>query len=293
MVKMFSSTDSSRLFLMENYHMKVITELKGSKLSANKLLVLVSGVLFYVLAAGQFMFAYYTLVFYGRSSIEGHFEKWNKVMPTGLIDGDIVGNLMLGIHLLLAFVITAGGPIQLMPWVRNNFRSFHRWLGRVYIGTAFIASISGLYMIATRDTLGGIPLKLANTLDALLIMLFAVLALRTARQRKFALHRKWTLRLFIVVSGVWFIRIWYGFCRVVFEGKIPGSAPNLEGITNILIGFGSYLLPLVLLELFFMAQKRRDSGFSLLVSALLAIFMVIMAMGIFSFSQVWLYRLTI
>ena len=293
MVKMFFSTDSFWFFLMENHRMKVIAGFKGNALSANGLLVLVSGTLFYVLAVGQFIFAYYTLVFYGRSSIEGHFEKWNKVMPTGLINGDMVGNLILAIHLFLAVVITVGGPVQLMPWVRNNFRTFHRGLGRIYIITAFIASISGLYMIATRDTLGGIPLKLANTLDAILIMLFAFLALRTARQRKFALHRKWTLRLFVVVSGVWFIRIWYGFCRLVFEGKIPGSAPNLEGITNILIGFGSYLLPLFLLELFFMAQKRRDNGFSLLVFGLLLVFMVIMAMGIFSFSKVWFYRLTI
>ncbi|WP_158259141.1 DUF2306 domain-containing protein [Flagellimonas meridianipacifica] len=248
---------------------------------------------FIVMAIGQFLFAFYVLVFYGKSSINGHFEKWGKVMPTGLIDGDLLGNLMLGIHLLFAFVITVGGPLQLMPIVRNNFRAFHRISGRLYIVTAFIASITGLYMIITRHTLGEIPLKLANALNAILIMWFAYLAIKTARERNFKAHQKWAIRLFIVVSGVWFIRIWYGFCRFIFEGKIPGSAPNLEGITNILIGFGSYLLPLLLIELFFLSKNRSSRSLSFTISISILLLAIVIAIGTYSFGHIWLKRLYI
>lgn len=248
---------------------------------------------FIIMAIGQLMFALYVFLFYGKSSISGHFEKWDKVMPTGLIDGDLLGNIMLGAHLFFALVITVGGPLQLIPFVRNNFRAFHRISGRLYIITAFIASITGLYMIISRHTLGGIPLKLANALDALLIMWFAYLAIKKARQHNFREHQKWAMRLFIVVSGVWFIRIWYGFMRFVFEGKIPGSAPNLEGVTNILIGFGSYLLPLFVLELYFSAKRRKSKVLSFTVSITTALLAIVVAIGTFNFAHIWLNRLYI
>ena len=49
------------------------------------------------------------------------------------------------------------------------------------------------------------------SLNGVLIMIFAEIALRYARARKIAVHRRWALRTFMVVSGVRFLRVIYKF----------------------------------------------------------------------------------
>jgi len=84
--------------------------------------------------------------------------------------------------------------------------AFHRWNGRVYMVSAFSVSLAGLYMMWFRGTVGGFSQHLAQSLDAVLIMLFAVIALRYAMARDFKAHRRWALRLYLVVSASLFIR---------------------------------------------------------------------------------------
>ena len=260
---------------------------------ANKWMVFSGKVWFMAAATGQLLFAFYIAVFYGRSTATGHLEKWNKVMPTGLIDGDLIGNIVLGLHILLAFIITVGGPIQIIPYLRNRFRALHRWNGRVYMVTAFLASLGGVYMIYSRDTLGGVSHQIGNTLNALLIMLFAVLAWRTAISKQFNDHRRWAIRTFLMVNGVWFIRIFYGFARLVFDGKIPGSATNLEGPTDIFIVFANTLVPLALAERYFMAEGKSSVKFKWITTSAIGVFTLIMSMGIYNFGKIWIARLSI
>ena len=74
------------------------------------------------------------------------------------------------------------------------------------IVTAFTISLAGLYMMWFRGTVGDLSQHLGQSLDAVLIMLCAVLALRYALARDFKTHRRWALRLFMVVSASLFIR---------------------------------------------------------------------------------------
>jgi hypothetical protein len=100
-------------------------------------------------------------------------------------------------------------------------------------------------MIWTRATLGGILINdISVSVDGVLIMLFAAIALRYAMARDFDAHPRWALRTFIVVSGVWFTRVMYAFLSIVTQGHTPGVTDNMTGPVNIAIGFASYLLPL-------------------------------------------------
>ena len=67
-------------------------------------------------------------------------------MPTGHIAGDTMGNVAMVIHILIAAVVTLGGPLQLIPRVRASFPAFHRWNGRVETTTVVVTSITGLYL---------------------------------------------------------------------------------------------------------------------------------------------------
>ena len=165
-----------------------------------------AGLWFLVAVIGQWIFVYYIVAFYGGSAMRGDFEAWKKVLPQGIIAGDTMGNIALAAHLFLAAIITVGGPLQLIPQVRARAPTFHHWNGRVYLLAAFVASISGLYMVWTRGAVGGMIMHISISINAILILICAAMALRFAIARDIATHRRWALRLFLVVSGVWFRR---------------------------------------------------------------------------------------
>ena len=184
----------------------VLTKSVSSSISAEKTLSLAARFWFIVAVAGQWMFAYYIAARYGGSALRGDWKVWSDRMSHG--QGPMtIGTVAMAVHLFLAVIITIGGPLQLVPQLRRRAPRFHRWNGRVYAVALFIATIAALYMVWFRGTAGDFPQHVGVSLDAVLIMIFAVLAVRYAIARDFATHRRWALRLFIVVSGVWFFRV--------------------------------------------------------------------------------------
>lgn len=204
---------------------------------------------------GQWLFAYHIAMTYIAAALAGNVAAWNKRLFVGLVAGDLVGNAALAAHLFIAFVLTIGGTLQLIPQIRTYAPAFHRWNGRIYIVTAFVTSVAGIYMIWTRDTFGGILMNdIGVSLNGVLIMVFAAMTIRYAMARKLAVHQLWALRTFVAVSGVWFLRVIYAFLDAL-PGKTPGVADDMTGPTNVVINFASYLLPLAVLELYFRAQR--------------------------------------
>ena len=173
---------------------------------------------------GQWFFAYHVAAAFIAPAFAGNIAAWNEGLFVGLVAGDLVGNVALGAHLFIAFVITIGGTLQPIPQIRAYAPAFHRWNGRLYIVIAFVTSLAALYMIWTRDTFGGILINdISVSLNAVLIMVFAAIALRYAMARRIDVHRRWALRTFMVVSGVWFTRVIYAFL-----GIVPGETPGVD-----------------------------------------------------------------
>jgi uncharacterized membrane protein len=166
-----------------------------------------AGLWFVVAVIGQLVFVCYVVSFYGGAAVRGDFQSWNKFMTHGYIPGDTMGNFAVAMHFFLAVMIIVGGAIQLVPQIRDRAPSFHRGNGRIYILTAFTLSIVSLYMILMRLSIGDVLQHVGTSLNAVLIMLCAALTLRYALAREFDVHRRWALRLFMVVSGVWFFRV--------------------------------------------------------------------------------------
>ena len=173
----------------------------------------------------------------------GDFAAWNKRLFAGVIAGDTVGNVALGAHLFGAFVLTIGGTLQLIPWIRTHAPGFHRWNGRLYIALAFATSLSAIYMIWTRDTFGPDILEIPVSINGVLILVFAAITIRYAMARNIETHQRWALRTFMMMSGVWFTRIMYRFLGA-FPGDIPGSTEDMAGPTNVVVAYASFLLPL-------------------------------------------------
>jgi len=236
---------------------------------------------FLVAVTGQWIFVFYVAVAYGRSAPQGDFEAWNRVMPNGHLPGDTVGNIAIGVHLLLAVVIMAGGPLQLVPSIRRRFPRFHRWTGRFYIPAVVLTSIAGLYMIWGRPrSAGHLVQHLGISLDAVLIVVFAALALRYALARKLKTHSEWALRLFMVVNGVWFFRVGLMFWIAVNGGPAGFNPKTFTGPALDVLSFADYLLPLAMLELYRLTKERAGTRGRFAMAATLVLLTLAMGAGI-------------
>lgn len=233
---------------------------------------------FVVAVAGQMIFALYILSLYGASAARGDVQTWNKVMPKGIVGGDTLGNLMVMTHILVAAIVTLGGPLQLIAAVRARFPAFHRWNGRVYFVTVIVAALTGLVMVWTRGAAGGVLQHVAISINAVLIVLAAVLTLRHALARRLAAHRRWALRLFLLVSGVWFFRVGLMFWIAANGGPVGFDPVTFQGPALTALGFLQFLLPLAVLELYFVAQ--RSASACLRIATAGALLMLTIGMGI-------------
>src|SRR5882762_6201186 len=126
---------------------------------------------FIVAVIGQWAFVYYIAAFYGGPTLQGHFEAWNrKDLITGYVAGDHVGNLYFAAHVLMAALITTSGALQLFPQIRARAISFHRWNGRLYILTAVLMALGGLWLVWVRGTYLTLYGAASSTILAVLIM---------------------------------------------------------------------------------------------------------------------------
>jgi Predicted membrane protein (DUF2306) len=247
---------------------------------------------FVVAVLGQLMFVAYIAGFYGRAAARGEFEAWNKVLPHGYVPGDTFGNMVLSAHLLFAAFITVGGALQLLPKLRQIAPAFHRWNGRVYVCSALLMAIGGIIMMLTRGTVGDFSQHAALTINGFLIIVCAVMAYRYARARRIDLHRRWALRLFLVVSGVWFFRIGLMFWIVVNQGPAGFDPETFVGPALTFLAFAQYGVPLMVLELYFLAQKSHATSVRIAMAAGLVICTLLTGVGIAAASMImWLPRL--
>ena len=264
--------------MTSNLQMEQKVEAKGTKVA--KQLHRASRALFAVAITGQMLFVYYIVAFYGGVLVSGQYEKINDQLPHGIMEGDTFGNAMLGMHLFLAAVITFGGPLQFWTGLRNRFPKFHRWNGRIYYVTAFLITFAGLYMNATRGAHGGMINAMGNALNAVLIMGFSVMAWRTAMRRKFVVHKKWALRAFLMVSGVWFFRVGYGLWLLLSGFTAVGMTSNLTGPFDRFLSFGHSIIPLLILELYFLAKGHQNLAIQLWTTRFLVLLCFLLAGGI-------------
>jgi Predicted membrane protein (DUF2306) len=229
--------------------------------------------------AGQLVFAFAVASFYASAVVRGNLPAWNRFMPHGYVAGDTVGNLAVAVHLSAAVFIILSGAVQFVPQVRDRAPALHRWNGRLYMLAAFAVSLAGLHMLWVRGSLNDLTQRLGISLNALLIMVCAAMALRSAIGRDFKTHRRWALRLFLVVSGVWFVRVGLMLSFLLFKGPVGFDPRTLQGPFITFLAYGSYLIPLAVLELYLRAERAGATA-RLAMAAALLVLTVAMGAGV-------------
>jgi predicted membrane protein DUF2306 len=244
---------------------------------ADKSLRAAARIWFVVALAGQFVFAISVAAFYGLTALRGNIQAWNKILARGYETGATMSNAALVGHILFATVISIAGALQLIPGIRNRFPVFHRWNGRLFVLAAFTQAITGIYLtVWVRRLIGDTTQHVVSVLGALLIIFCAVMALRYAIARNFTIHRRWALRLFLVASASWFIRLGFAVTLILL-GPIGFDSTTFTGPLVTFWSLAQYLLPLGVLELYLRAQDRPGALRRLATAGV--VFVLTLAMG--------------
>lgn len=207
---------------------------------------------FLVALASQWIFAAYILWVLARPMLLGDGDGYRHI--SGMVPGDGPGNAAMIGHVLAALVLNLIGLLQLLPWLRRNWPGWHRFAGRTFMTLALAAVASGLYLTWMRDWRLGDVSAIAISLNGVLIVIAVVMAWRLARQRRFAEHRRWAIRAFLLVGGVWTLRLGLMAWYLVNQGP-RGNTPQLDGPFDVVWVFGCYLVPLAVAELYFRAER--------------------------------------
>lgn len=247
--------------------------------SSATMLTLAARAWFATALAGQIIFISYLLAFYWMAALQGNFAAWNKVLPNAHVAGNSWGNAAIAVHVLIAAIVTLGGPLQLFGRRRARCPAFHRWNGRVYLVTVVLASLTGLYLNATRRA-DNLVQQLGIDINALLILAAAFIAVRHAMHGRTAAHRRWALRLFLLVSGSWFFRVGLMFWIAANGGPAGFDPGTFQGPALIILGFLQWLVPLAVLELYFYARDRGLARARIAASVTLLAATVVTAIGV-------------
>jgi hypothetical protein len=245
----------------------------GRGLSADAWLRGAATLWFVSASIGLCLFGSYILGFYGPTLTSGDYTGWaeNRNLIDGYVAGDAIGNLQFAAHVALAGVLTLGGLIQLVPALRRRARALHRWNGRIFLAAALVAAIGGLSLVWIRGTQSGFPEALGISLNACLILVFAGLTWRAAVRRDIADHESWAFRTFLVVNGVWFLRL-----GMVVYGAVGMGVLGLEDLHMEVVfplwSFGSYLAPLAFYEIY---RAARRSSHALAKGAMASLLVVL------------------
>lgn len=242
---------------------------------------------FWLLAAliGQWAFFYYIMAFYGYSAATGQFEIWNRLEAlsghASFRPGDAAGNAAFGAHAIGAGIVAFGGALQLVPFVRRRWPGFHRWNGRVFLFTVTALSLSGFYLVFTRTPPDSFN-DWATSVNGVLILAFAALALNFAVKRNIAVHQRWAMRLYLVSNAQWFTRV--GVFAYFVISTAAGHEPSFRDPFFPFWTWGCFLVPLGVLQLYFFAQDRGGPLLRAATAGGLAALTLAMAAGTAAFA---------
>jgi len=108
------------------------------------------------------------------------------------------------------------------------------------------------------------------------------MALRYALARDFKTHRRWALRLFLVVSASWFIRIMLFLWFMIFRAPVGLDPTTFTGPLPTTLSYAQYLIPLAVLEIYLRAQDRAGTLRRMATAGMLFVVTLLMAAGLFA-----------
>ncbi|TDF37647.1 DUF2306 domain-containing protein [Alteromonadaceae bacterium M269] len=279
---MHSQTELQKTYVETPINIKAESALK---LSVSSWLV--------VALIGQWLFALYILTTFAFPLVGGGVGNVDfSHMITGYIEGDNSGNFAMLAHIIPAALLSMGGVIQIMPYVRKNYPAFHRWNGRLFLTLGLIGAVTGLYLTWGRGSRLSDIGAYGISLNGVLILVVSLLAWRYAMLKKFDLHKRFAVHAFILINGVWTFRLYLMSWFMINQGA-NGNNSTLDGPADLFFSYACYALPMLVAELYFWAKRQKSKVKKAAVSGVLWVGTLVTTLGVFgAFTLMWLPRIT-
>lgn len=247
---------------------------------------------FAVFFLGQWIFAVYIGLRYWRGAFLGQFERWNKVAPDLYIKGAPLRSAIFGLHVAIAAVVSLLGPLQVIPALRRYAPRFHRISGRLYIYFAFAIGLDGIALVWRPRAIGGKLDHLIVSVNALIIILCALGAIRTAKRRDIPAHNRWAIHLLLAMSGVWFFRVFLMLWLTIWARPVGFDPDSFTGPFLSLLGLLVYIFPQALAWAYFKSRDTPSPAAKLPFALLLLLLTAAMSIGIVAATMgMWLPKI--
>ena len=143
------------------------------------------------------------------------------------------------IHIFVGPIVLLNGLMLLSETIRKRCGNLHRMLGRVQV-VVLVCLLLPSSLVMSQHAFGGWLAGLSFALLSLLTGLCAILGVKYARERKFAQHRRWMLRTFILLSSAVVLRL--------ISGMLDSMKVSHPEIAYIVASWCSWLIPLLVFE---------------------------------------------
>ena len=164
----------------------------------------------------------------------------------------VFDNSIFALHIVAGIVVYCTAILQFTPSIRNNYLSFHRKTGKLYILSSLL-SITTLYIMIPRTwCIGCRPSQLTVTS---LWLLFISLAYYFIKQRKIKLHQRMMICSFICAAYFVTVRVIDSYAMGVFNAIFPHESAALFA-SDVFV----WLVPLLLFSMYWLIKDKKQKA---------------------------------
>nr|WP_303623702.1 DUF2306 domain-containing protein [Shimia sp. CNT1-13L.2] len=126
-----------------------------------------------------------------RDSIDRLLFVWQSHDALPLVDQRYAAHpIATTFHLLPGLIFFLIAPLQFHPGLRRKTPQLHRLAGRTFIATGITSSLGVMYMVLVFPALGGLLTQIVTWAICLGMIAAMLLALNSAKRRRFARHQR-------------------------------------------------------------------------------------------------------
>ena len=161
-------------------------------------------------------------------------------------------NSVFAIHIFAGVVVYCAAILQFTPSIRNNYISFHRATGKLYILSSLLC-ITSLYVMLPRT--GCTACMQSQFTVTSLWLLFIILAYYFIKQRKIKLHQRMMISSFICAAYFVTVRVIDAYTMDIFYALFPNKETAYLA-SDVFV----WLVPLLLFWMYWLIKDKKQTA---------------------------------
>lgn len=161
-------------------------------------------------------------------------------------------NSIFALHIVAGILVYCTAILQFTPSVRNNYISFHRKTGKLYILSSLLCITTLYVMIPRTECTACMPSQFTV---ASLWLLFIILAFYFIKQRKIVLHQRMMISSFICAAYFVTIRVIDTYAMGVFNSLFPDKSTAFL-VSDVFV----WLVPLLLFWMYWLIKDKKQTA---------------------------------